>query len=95
MKLRNLDLTLTAASLLQTFAYADENTDAINAIFDRDINREFAFRYLPSSKTDTDPLDAVNVALLSGPDQVLASFERDLNRGPVQSTGFDQHHFAL
>jgi hypothetical protein len=84
MKLRNFALTLTAAALLQTFAYAGDNTDAIHGSFDRDINREFTFRYLPANVTDADPLDAVNVALLSGPDPVLASFKRDLNHEPVQ-----------
>jgi len=83
MKLRNLALTLTAAALLPTFAYASNNTDAISASFDRDLNREFSVRYVPAHVTYADLLDVINVALRAGPDPVLASFERDLYREPV------------
>jgi hypothetical protein len=83
MKLRSLALTLTAASLLPTFAYAGINTDAISASFDRDLNREYSVTHAPVKVTDADPLDVINVTLLSGPDPVLASFERDLYRVPA------------
>lgn len=75
MKLRNLALALSAAALLPTFAYAGSNMDAISASFDRDLSREYSVRYAPSTVT--------NAALLTGPEPVLASFERDLYREPV------------
>jgi hypothetical protein len=83
MKLRNFALALSAAALLPTFAYAGDNMDAIGASFDRDLNREYSVRYVPSTVINADPLDIINVALLSGPDPVRASFERDLYREPV------------
>ncbi|MEO8332662.1 MAG: hypothetical protein ABI479_09525 [Gallionella sp.] len=83
MKPRYLALALTAAVLLPTFAYADDDTDAISASFDRDLTREIEVRYLPATATDADPLDVINVALRASPDPVLASFERDLDREPV------------
>jgi len=83
MKLRNLALTLVAAVFLPTFAFAGDNTDAISASFDRDLNREFSARYVPAAVTDADPLDAINVMLRAGPDPVHASFERDVYREPV------------
>ena len=85
MKLRNLAFTLTAAALLPTFVFAGENTDAISASFDRDLNREFSVRYVPATVTEADPLDVINVALRSASDPVLDSFERDLYREPVES----------
>jgi len=88
MKLYNFALALIAAALLPTFAYAGDNIDAINASFDRDMNREYSVRYVPSTVTNADPLDIINVALLSGPDQVRASFERDLYREPVAFNAF-------
>ncbi len=83
MKLRNFALALSAAALLPTFAIAGDNMDAISASFDRDLNREYSVRYVPSTLTRVDPLDVINVTLLAGPDQVRASFERDLNRKKI------------
>jgi len=83
MKLSNFAVALGLAVLLPTFANAGDNTEAIIASFDRDLNREYSVRYEPSTLTIVDPLDIVNVVLLSGPDQVRASFERDLNREKV------------
>jgi hypothetical protein len=83
MKLRNLVLTLTMAALLPTFAYASDNMDAISASFDRDLNHESSVSYLPATLTDADPLNVINVTLLSESDPVLASFERDIYREPI------------
>jgi len=88
MKLRNIYLSLTAAALLPTFAYAGENSDAVSASFDRDINREYSVRYAPATVANADPLDAINDTLRKEPDLVLASFERDLYREPVASRTF-------
>ena len=67
MKLRNLALALTAATLLPTFAYAGDNTDAIRASFEREYNLG----------------SAIHIALPGEPDQILASFERDMYREPA------------
>lgn len=83
MKLRNLALALSTAALLPAFAYAVDNSGAISASFDRDLNREYSARYVPATVTAADSLDVINVALRAGPDQVLASFVRDLYREPV------------
>jgi hypothetical protein len=83
MKLSNFAVALSMAALLPTFANAGDNMDAFSASFDRDLNREYSVRYVPSTLTNADPLDMVNVALLSGPDQVRVSFERDINRETV------------
>lgn len=83
MKLNKLALTLIAASLIPTFAYAD--TDTVAASFERDLNRE------PVTTTvmvagNADPLaDIFNAALYGKTDQVLASFERDMYHEPVNS----------
>ena len=90
MKLSNFAVALGLAALLPTFANAGDNMDAISASFDRDLNREYSVRYVPSSVTTIDPLDMVNVALLSEPDQVRASFERDLNREKVAFSTFPE-----
>ena len=84
MKLRNLVLTLTMAALLPTFAFAGDNTDAINASFDRDLNHESSVSYVPATVTNADPLNVVNVTLRTGPDPVLVSFVRDLYREPFE-----------
>lgn len=85
MKLNKFALTLTAAALLPTFAYA--GTDAVVASFERDLQRGAAIesiKSLPVAKENADPLvDAINVALYGTDDQVLASFERGLYRTPA------------
>jgi hypothetical protein len=83
MKLRKLVLTLTMAALLPTFAYASDNTDAISASFDRDLYHESSVSYLPATVKSADPLNVINVTLLSESDPVLASFERDIYSKPV------------
>lgn len=67
MKIRNLVLALTTAALLPTFAYADNDTDAIRASFDRILDHEVAVEYAQAAKVDADPLvnaivDALNNA---------------------------------
>lgn len=82
MKLNKLALTLTAAALLPTFAFA--GTDQVAASFERDLQRGMNIEAVAVAKTDVvDPLvKAISVAL-NGSDQVLASFERDLHRDPT------------
>ena len=83
MKLTKLALTLTAAALLPTFAYAA--TDEVAASFERDLQRGTTIQVVAAAKAGAaDPLvNAINVALYGTTDQVLASFERDLNREPT------------
>ena len=82
MKLNKFVLTLTAAALLPTFAYA--GTDAIAASFERDLHRVPVTTQAVSISSATDPLtEAINAALYGTTDQVLASFERGLYRVPV------------
>lgn len=84
MKLNKFALTLTAAALLPTFAFA--GTDEVAASFERDLHREPATSQTMLIAREADPLvDAIYTALYSTTDQVLASFERDLNREPVAS----------
>lgn len=83
MKLNKLVLTLTAAALLPTFAYAD--TDAIAASFERDMYREpINSAAATTGKPDTFMVE-FNAALYNATDPVLASFERDMYREPVNS----------
>lgn len=85
MKLNKLALTLTAAALLPTFAFA--GTDQVAASFERDLQRGLNIESVSVAKTGTiDPLVyAIDVALNGHADQVLASFERDLSRAPTLS----------
>lgn len=84
MKLNKLVLTLTAAALLPTFAYA--STDEIAASFERDLYRE-PVNTVAVIAGETDPLtDVFNAALYGTTDPILASFERDLYREPVNTT---------
>lgn len=86
MKLNKLALTLTAAALLPTFAFA--GTDQVAASFERDLQRGQNIESVSVAKTGTiDPLVyAIDVALNGHADQVLASFERDLHRAPTLSS---------
>ncbi len=66
MKLRNLALTVAAATLLPSFAFADDYGDAIRASFardSRDFSHEFAATYSPTARAEVDPLDIINVVL--------------------------------
>ncbi|MFA5370466.1 MAG: hypothetical protein WC298_00655 [Sideroxydans sp.] len=83
MKLNKFALTLTAAALLPTFAFA--GTDQVAASFERDLQRGMSIESVAVAKTETsDPLvNAINVALNGSSDQVLVSFERDLHRDPT------------
>lgn len=82
MNLNKFALTLTAAALLPTFAFA--GTDEVAASFERDLHRTPATSQTVLVARAADPLvDAINIALYRTTDQVLASFERDLNREPV------------
>ncbi|OGS95216.1 MAG: hypothetical protein A3G79_00845 [Gallionellales bacterium RIFCSPLOWO2_12_FULL_57_18] len=81
MKLNKLVLTLTAAALLPTFAYA--GTDAVVASFERDLHRGVTVESLAVAKAEADPLDIVNNILNKEEDAVVASFERDLYRAPA------------
>lgn len=83
MKFNKFALTLTAAALLPTFAYA--GADQVAASFERDLYRE------PVSSSivitgETDPLvDIFDAALNGTSDPVLASFERDIIHEPIKS----------
>lgn len=77
MKLNKFALTLTAAALLPTFAYAA--TDEVVASFDRDLQRGAVIRSI-AFMNDADPLVIVNDILNRAPDAVVASFDRDLYR---------------
>jgi hypothetical protein len=79
MKLNKLALTLTAAALLPTFAYAA--ADPVTASFDRDLQRGAVIGSI-LTMNDTDPLLVVNEILNREPDAVVASFDRDLYRAP-------------
>ena len=81
MKLNKLVLTLTAAALLPTFAYA--GTDAVVASFERDLHRGVTVESLAVAKAEADPLDIINSILNREPDAVVASFDRDLYREPT------------
>lgn len=85
MKLNKFALTLTAAALLPTFAFA--GTDQVAASFERDLQRGQSIESVSVAKTGMiDPLVyAIDVALNCHADQVLASFERDLYRVPTAS----------
>lgn len=84
MKLNKLVLTLAAAALLPTFAYA--STDEIAASFERDLYRE-PVNTAAVVAGEADPLaNMFNAALYGTTDPVLASFERDLYREPVSTT---------
>ena len=63
MKLNKLVLTLTAAALLPTFAYA--GTDAVVASFERDLYRAPAAADAVMIAGEADPLAAINAALWS------------------------------
>jgi len=81
MKLTKLALTLTAAALLPTFAFA--SADPVAASFDRDLQRNTAIESVIVAKSDADPLDIINKILNQTPDVVVASFDRDLYRAPT------------
>ena len=84
MKLNKFVLTLTAAALLPTFAYAA--TDELAASFERGLQRG-PVNSTAVSAGEADPLTvAFNAALYGTTDPVLVSFERDLYRDPVNST---------
>lgn len=84
MKLNKFALTLTAAALLPTFAYA--GTDEVVASFERDLQR-VPVNYTVAVAGEADPLAGIfNAALYGTADQVLASFERDLYREPTTSS---------
>lgn len=82
MKFTKFALTLTAAALLPTFAYA--TADEVVASFDRDLQRGAVIRPI-TLMNDADPLVIVNATLNKAPDAVATSFERDLYREPVNS----------
>ncbi len=63
-------LAVIIATLSPTIAYADHNSEA-------------AANYLPPATTEANSLDVINLALRNEPDQVLASFERDLTHMPA------------
>jgi len=82
MKLNKFALTLTAAALLPTFAYA--GGDEVAASFERDLQRGFTIESpVVVARTWSDPLDIVNTILNKETDAVVASFDRDLYREPV------------
>ncbi|MDP2759046.1 MAG: hypothetical protein Q8O64_01390 [Sideroxyarcus sp.] len=84
MKLNKFALTLTAAALLPTLAYAAG--DEVAASFERDLQRSFAIESpVAVAGTRSDPLDIVNTILNKETDAVVASFDRDLYREPVNS----------
>ncbi|EKD99195.1 MAG: hypothetical protein ACD_23C00085G0001 [uncultured bacterium] len=81
MKLNKLALTLTAAALLPTLAYAA--TDEVAASFERDLQRGITAEPIVTvAKAWPDPLDIVNHILNKEIDAVVASFERSLYREP-------------
>jgi hypothetical protein len=82
MKFNKFALTLTAAALLPTFAYAA--ADEVVASFDRDLQRGAVIRPI-AFMNDADPLVIVNAILNKAPDAVTASFDRDLYREPVET----------
>ena len=83
MKLNKLVLTLSAAALLPSFAYA--GTDTVAASFERDMNRT-SVNYTTTITGEADALTTeFNIALNGTGDAVLASFERDLYRTPVNT----------
>ena len=82
MKLNKFALTLTAAALLPTLAYAA--TDEVAASFERDLQRSITTEPIVAvAKAWSDPLDIVNHTLNEETDAVVASFDRDLYRKPV------------
>lgn len=68
MKTKKFALTLTAAALLPTFAFAA--TDEVIASFERDLQRGVTVETRTAAKTDAE-------------DAVLASFDRDMYREPA------------
>ena len=76
MKLNKFALTLTAAALLPTFAFAA--TDEVLASFERDLNRGASIAAPMIAQTEADPLDIVNSILNREPDAIVASFDRNL-----------------
>jgi len=81
MKLNKFALTLTAAALLPTFAYA--GTDEVVASFERDLHRGAGIESPMIAQAEADPLDIINSILNREPDAVVASFDRDLYREPT------------
>lgn len=82
MKLKKFALTLTAATLLPTFACAA--TDEVVASFERALHHApSASRTVPHDRAADPLVEAISVALNGTTDEVLASFERDLNRAPT------------
>ena len=80
MKLNKFALTLTVATLLPTFAYA--NTDPVAASFERDLHRESVSSSIAITG-EVEPLTGLfNAALYGTTDPVLASFERDMYHEP-------------
>lgn len=82
MKLNKFALTLTAAALLPTLAYA--GTDEVAASFERDLIREPVKAAAIAGKPDAFTVEFY-AALNGANDPVLASFERDMHRAPINS----------
>ncbi|HUW25446.1 MAG TPA: hypothetical protein VMW07_02850 [Gallionella sp.] len=80
-KLNKFALTLTAAALLPTFAYA--GTDEVAASFERDLYREPTTITVAAVASEADPLDIINSTLNKEPDAVFASFERSIYHKPT------------
>lgn len=77
MKLNKFTLTLIAAALLPTFAFAA--TDEVVASFERDLQRGVTVETPMVANAGTDPLvNAISTALYREEDAVVASFNRGL-----------------
>jgi hypothetical protein len=77
MKPNKFTLTLIAAALLPTFAFAA--TDEVVASFERDLQRGVTVETPMVANAGTDPLvDAISTALYREEDAVVASFNRGL-----------------
>ena len=84
MKTNKLALTMTAAALLPTLAYAA--TDEVAASFERDLQRGISAESIVTvAKAWPDPLYIVNHILNQETDAVVASFDRSLYHEPFNS----------
>ncbi|OGS98218.1 MAG: hypothetical protein A3F73_01905 [Gallionellales bacterium RIFCSPLOWO2_12_FULL_59_22] len=83
MKLNKFALTLTAAALLPTFAFA--GTDEVAASFERDMVRGAVFVKIDEIAASFDR-DIVLRGAPAEADPIVASFERDMHREPTVNT---------
>ena len=87
MKLNNISLTLIAAALLPTFAFADMDTISTGGSH---CNRAAITTTVAAAESKADPMEvAVNNLVNSTDDPVLASYYRDLYTAPIQREAID------